>query len=122
MRKVAVIGVGHAKFGRRQDVNICEIAYEAIKPALEDAGITPKDVEYMPVGTIGIWYEEGLPAVVIADYCGISGASLARFEAACASGSAAFFSGYTAVASGMADIVLVVGVEKMREVDTPTAV
>ncbi|RLI38290.1 thiolase domain-containing protein [Candidatus Bathyarchaeota archaeon] len=122
MRKVAVIGIGHSKFGRRQDVNVCELAFEAIKPAMEEAGITAKDVEFMPVGTIGMWYEEGLPAVMIADYCGISGAGLARFEAACASGSAAFLAGYTAIASGTADIVLVVGVEKMREVDTPTAV
>ncbi|HDJ26361.1 MAG TPA: thiolase domain-containing protein, partial [Candidatus Bathyarchaeota archaeon] len=77
MRKVAVIGIGHSKFGRRQDVNVCELAFEAIKPAMEEAGITAKDVEFMPVGTIGMWYEEGLPAVMIADYCGISGAGLA---------------------------------------------
>ena len=122
MRKVAIIGVGHSKFGRRQDVNLCELAFEAIKPALEDAGVGPKDVELMTVGTVGVWYEEGLPAVVIADYCGITGAGLARLEAACASGSAAVFSAYSAVASGQVDLALVVGVEKMREVDTPTAV
>ena len=122
MRRVAIIGIGHSRFGRRQDVNICELAFEAIKPALEDAGVGPSDIEYMPVGTVGVWYEEGLPAVVIADYCGISGAGLARLEAACASGSAAAFSAYTAIASGLVDIALVVGVEKMREVDTPTAV
>ena len=122
MRKVAVIGVGHSKFGRRQDVNVAELAFEAIKPALEEAGVEPKDIDYMPVGTIGMWYEEGLPAVIIADYCGLSGVGLARFEAACASGSAAFYAGVAAIASGMADVVLVVGVEKMREVDTPTAV
>ena len=122
MRKVAIIGIGHSRFGRRQDVNVCELAFEAIKPALEDAGVGPKDIEYMPVGTVGVWYEEGLPAVVIADYCGISGAGLARLEAACASGSAAIFSAYTAIASGVVDLALVVGVEKMREVDTPTAV
>jgi len=122
LRKVAIIGVGHSKFGRRQDVNLCELAFEAIKPALEDAGVGPKDIELMTVGTVGVWYEEGLPAVVIADYCGITGAGLARLEAACASGSAAVFSAYSAVASGQVDLALVVGVEKMREVDTPTAV
>ncbi len=122
MRRVAIIGVGHSKFGRRQDVNLCELAFEAIKPALEDAGVGPKDIELMTVGTVGVWYEEGLPAVVIADYCGITGAGLARLEAACASGSAAVFSAYSAVASGQVDLALVVGVEKMREVDTPTAV
>ncbi|RLI12829.1 thiolase domain-containing protein, partial [Candidatus Bathyarchaeota archaeon] len=44
MRKVAIIGVGHAKFGRRQDVNVAELAFEAIKPALDDAGVSPKDI------------------------------------------------------------------------------
>ena len=44
MRKVAAVGIGHAKFGVRTDVNINELAWEAIKLACEDASLTPKDV------------------------------------------------------------------------------
>lgn len=114
--------MGHSKFGDRQDVNIKELAFESVKPALEDAGLTPKDIEYLSVGSIGKWSEEPAPAVVIAEYCGLSGVGLMRVEAACATGSAAVYSAYMAVSSGLADLALVVGAEKMREVDTSTAV
>jgi acetyl-CoA C-acetyltransferase len=124
MRKVAIIGVGNSKFGVRNDVNVTELAFEAVKPSLEDAGVAAKEIEFMALGTVGAgaWYEEPLPAVVVAEYCGLTGAGLARCEAACASGSAAFLMAYSGVASGQMDIAAAVGLEKMREVDTPTAV
>ncbi|MHA1583208.1 MAG: thiolase domain-containing protein [Candidatus Baldrarchaeia archaeon] len=124
MRKVAVIGVGNSKFGNRQDVNVTELAFEAVKPAIEDAGITPKDIEFVAVGSAGAgaWYEEALPTVIAAEYCGLTGAGLVRCEAACASGSAAVFTVYSAIASGQIDIGMALGLEKMREVDTPTVV
>jgi acetyl-CoA C-acetyltransferase len=123
MRKVAVIGVGSSKFGVRTDANISELGFEAVKPSLEDAGIAAKDVEFVAVGSVGsgAWYEELLPAVVVGEYCGLSGAGLVRCEAACASGSAAFFTAYSAVASGHAEIAMALGVEKMREIDSSTA-
>jgi len=122
MRKVAIIGVGSSKFGVRNDVNVAELAFEAFKPSVEDAGITPKDIEFVAVGSTGAgaWYEELLPAVVSAEYCGLTGAGLVRCEAACASGSAAFATAYWAVASGQVEIAAALGVEKMREIDTPT--
>lgn len=122
MKRVAVIGVGHSKFGDRQDVNVRELAFESVKPALEEAGLTPKDIPYVTLGSVGVWYEEPLPAVAVAEYCGLTGAGLMRVEAACATGSAAVYSAYTAIASGYVDLALVIGVEKMREVDTFTAV
>lgn len=122
MRRVAIIGVGHSRFGDRQDVNVKELAFESVKPALEEAGITPRDIPYVTVGSIGVWYEEPLPAVAIAEYCGLTGAGLVRVEAACATGSAAVYSAYTAIASGAVDLALVAGVEKMREVETSLAV
>ncbi|MEM2147407.1 MAG: thiolase domain-containing protein [Candidatus Bathyarchaeia archaeon] len=122
MRKVAIIGVGSSKIGVRNDVNVAELAFEAFKPSVEDAKIAPKDIEFVAVGSTGAgaWYEELLPAVVSAEYCGLTGAGLVRCEAACASGSAAFSTAYWAVASGQADIAAALGVEKMREIDTPT--
>jgi acetyl-CoA C-acetyltransferase len=74
----------------------------------------------MTVGSMGVWSEEPLPAVVIAEYCGLTGAGLVRCEAACASGSAAAFNAYTAIKSGQTDTALVVGIEKMKQIDTPT--
>ena len=123
MRKVAVIGIGSSKFGSRKDVTISEIAFEAVKPSLEDAGIGASDIEFMALGSVGAgaWYEELLPAVVVSEYCGMTKAGLVRCEAACASGSAAFFTAYSAVASGHADVTMALGVEKMREIDSATA-
>ena len=123
MRKVAVIGVGNSKFGIRSDVNVSELAFEAVKPSLEEAHVAAKDVPFVAVGSVGAgaWYEELLPAVVVGEYCGLTGAGLMRVEAACASGSAAFFAACSAVASGHVDVAMALGVEKMREIDTPTA-
>jgi len=122
LRRVAIVGIGHSKFGVRTDVNMCELAFEAVKPALEDAGVTQADIPFVSVGTVGVWYEEPLPAVAIAEYCGLSGAGLVRCEAACASGSAAVNTAYTAIASGQVDLAMAIGAEKMTEVDTLTAV
>lgn len=123
MRKVAVIGIGNSKFGVRQDVNISELAFEAVRPALEDASLEARDIPFVALGSVGAgaWYEELLPAVVVSEYCGMTGAGLVRCEAACASGSAAFFTAYSAIASGHADVAMAMGVEKMREIDSATA-
>ena len=123
MRKVAVIGVGNSRFGIRGDVNVSELTFEAVRPALEDAKLAAKDIEFVALGSVGAgaWYEELLPAVITGEYCGLTGAGLMRVEAACASGSAAFFAAYSAVASGHCEVAMALGVEKMREIDTPTA-
>jgi acetyl-CoA C-acetyltransferase len=112
--------VGHSRFGDRSDVNLSELSFEAIHPALESSGLSSTDVPYVTLGSMGVWSEEPLPAVVIAEYCGLTGAGLVRCEAACASGSAAAFNAYSAVRSGQMDTALVVGIEKMRQIDTPT--
>ncbi len=112
--------MGHSRFGDRSDVNLSELSFEAIQPSLESSGLFAKDVPYMALGSMGVWSEEPLPAVVIAEYCGLTGAGLVRCEAACASGSAAAFNAYSAVRSGQMDTALVVGVEKMRQIDMPT--
>lgn len=119
MRKVAVIGVGHSKFGVRKDVNLSELTFEAVKPALEDAKVSTPDIDFVAFATVGGIYEETLPAVVAAEYSGLTGAGLVRCEAACASGSAAFYTSYLNVASGQSDLSMAVGMEKMTEVETP---
>ena len=112
--------MGHSRFGDRSDVNLSELAFEAIQPSLEKSELTAKEIPYMALGSMGVWSEEPLPAVVIAEYCGLTGAGLVRCEAACASGSAAAFNAYSAVRSEQMDMALVVGVEKMKQIDMPT--
>ncbi len=122
MERVAVVGIGHSKFGRRTDVNIGELAFESIKQAVDDAGVDKKDIGNVVVGSAGGWYEESLPAVVVDEYAGLTGAGTMRVEAACASGSAAVKAAYNSIVSGEVDVAMAVGVEKMTEVDTPTSV
>lgn len=120
MNRVAVVGVGHSKFGDRRDVSLAELGFEATRPAFEDAGLTPKDVGFLSVGIAGTWYDDFLPAVVVSEYSGMAGKGLMRCEAACASGSAAFAAAYSMIKSGQVDVAMALGVEKMIGIDPPT--
>ena len=122
MDRVAVVGIGHSKFGRRTDVNVGELAFESIKQAIDDAGVDKEEIGNVVIGSSGGWYEESLPAVVVDEYAGLTGAGTMRVEAACASGSAAVKAAYNSIVSGETEVAMAVGVEKMTEVDTPTSV
>ncbi len=119
---VAVIGIGHSKFGTRRDVNTAELCWEAIQPALTSAGVTPKDIDFFVVGNAGMWSSEAAIPALLAEYVDLAPKGSMRVEAACATGSAAIRVAYTAVKSGMADLVLVVGVEKMQESPNPNVI
>ena len=41
MNRVGVIGIGHGRFGRRDDASVQELAFEAFRAALDDSGLTP---------------------------------------------------------------------------------
>lgn len=122
MRNVAIIGTGHSKFGSRTDVNLQELAWEAIKQALEEANLESKDIQYFTVGNMGVWSAEELPAVVIGEYAGLTSKGTMRVEAACATGSAALREAYMAVRSGEVDIALAVGVEQMHQSPNPQVI
>ncbi|BBD72905.1 acetyl-CoA acetyltransferase [Sulfodiicoccus acidiphilus] len=121
-RKVAVVGYGLTKFGRRTDASLEELAWEAGHEAIGSAGLERRDVRGLVVSNVGMWSSEELPAVVSGEALGVSNVPTLRVEAACASGSSAIHTAYSMIASGRADVVLALGVEKMHEVDTETAV
>ena len=121
-RPVAIVGVGHSKFGVRHDVNMAELAWESIKQALNDAGVEQKDIGYFIVANAGGWSSEPLPAIVIGEYSGLTPKGTVRVEAACASGSAAIKLAHDAVASSYTDIAMAIGIEKMNESPTPIVV
>jgi acetyl-CoA C-acetyltransferase len=122
MRKVGIIGVGHSKFGVRNDVNMNELVLESFKPALDEANIDLKDISFLVVSNVGLWSSEELPAITIAEYLGLTGKGAMRIEAACASGSAALKVAHDMISSGEAEIVAAIGVEKMNESFTPNVV
>ena len=122
MKRVAIVGIGHGKFGVRSDASLRELAFEAVKACLDDAGVSLKEVDSMVTGIAGDEFSIALqPSAQVHDYIGFHPKPNFRVEGACATGSMALRTGWMTVASGLADLVLVVGVEKMTEVPTSVA-
>jgi acetyl-CoA C-acetyltransferase len=122
MTKVGIVGVGHARFGKRSDATIRELAHEAVVPALEDAGTTARDLDASVIAIAGEEFSgQGAPAAVVQDYIGLSGKPTFRVEAACATGSAGIRTGWSLIRSGLADVVLVLGVETMTHLSSARA-
>jgi len=122
MKKVAVVGIGHGKFGVRSDASLRELIFEAVKACVDDAGVSLKEVDSMVTGVAGDEFSFGIqPSAQVHDYIGFYPKPNFRVEAACATGSAALRTGWMNIVSGLADVVLVAGVEKMTEVPTSTA-
>ncbi len=121
MRPVAVAGIGKTPFGAFPDRDLRSLAVEAGRKALEDAHLTPDRVEAFHLGNFAgpSFVGQNHLAPFVASGLGITGVPATRFEAACASSGAAFFHAWSAVAAGIYDAVLVVGVEKMTSQPTP---
>ena len=122
MKRVSIVGIGHGRFGVRSDASLRELTFEAVKACLDDAGVSLKEVESMVTGIAGDEFSIALqPSAQVHDYIGFHPKPNFRVEGACATGSMALRTGWMNVASGLADLVLVVGVEKMTEVPTSVA-
>jgi len=117
MRDVAVVGVGMNKWGELWDKSISDLIAESALLALDDAGIDKVDAMYIGCMSSGLFTDQEHLGSIAPDYTGICPTPGTRVESACASGGAAFRSGFLHVASGLNDIVMVVGVEKMTDVD-----
>jgi acetyl-CoA C-acetyltransferase len=113
---VSVISVGLSKFGKHDGLYAREIFTQAVKEAFDRCPkLDPKrDIKAMFVGHMGESYEhQGHTGSTLADWAGLGNIPATRTEAACASSGVALRSGVYAVLSGLADVVLVGGAEKM---------
>ena len=122
MKRVAIIGGAYTKFGKRVDVTFTELAWEAIKEAMEDAGISREDIEFASIASFEHWSSESSPAASILEYAGLNPVEAFKVESACSSGSAAVKAAYMAIAGGEAKIAIAIGIEKMFEMTTPDVV
>jgi len=120
--KVAVVGAGLIKMGELFDQSYEDMAAGAFNAAVAsvDKGFDPKGVEAAFVATQRgtLWGQEGIGGNTVPTAIGLAGIPCTRIENACPSGSDAFRVGAMAVASGVHDVVLVIGVEKMRDKST----
>lgn len=115
MRDVAIIGIGQTPVDEHWTTGIRHLMLEAGLSALQDAAIETVDAVYvgnMLSGEIAGQSQLGALAV---DFMGLGNTEAFKVEAACASGAAALRVGTMAVASGMANLVLALGVEKMTD-------
>ncbi len=120
MRDVAIIGVGITKFGELWDKSFRDLIAEAGTKAILDAGIEGKEIDALFVGSMspGRFVGQEHVGALVADSSGlhVMNTPTTRVENACASGGLALRQAYISVASGMHDIVVVGGVEKMTDV------
>jgi acetyl-CoA C-acetyltransferase len=121
MRDVAIIGVGQTKVGEHWDISLRHLALEALQVAMADAGVARADALYVGNMLSGALDGQEHLGALVADFAGLRGIEAFKVEAACGSGAAALRVGYVAVAGELADIVVVVGVEKMTDKLGPEA-
>jgi acetyl-CoA C-acetyltransferase len=120
MRRVAVIGVGITEFGELWDASFRKLGIDAGLTAVGDAKISADQIDALYVGNMsaGRFIRQEHVGALIADYSGIARDHIpaTRVEAAGASGGLALRQGFMAVASGLHDMVVVGGAEKMTDV------
>ena len=118
MTRVGVIGVGHGRFGRRSDATVQELAFEAFRAAIEDAGIDREAIDASVIGAVPEYHKQRSVAGVVQEYLGLNPKPTWLTEVACASGSAAIRTAWMAIQSGLHRVVAVIGCQKMTELST----
>ena len=121
MRAVAIVGIGKTDFGAFPDRDLRSLALEAIEHALSDAGVSARSVQAFYLGNFAgpSFVGQNHLAPYVGTAAGFEGIPCTRLEDACASGGSAFFHAWMSVASGVYDIVVTAGVEKMTSQTTP---
>jgi len=116
MRDVAIIGIGMTDFGELWNESLRSLYVRAALEAMDDAGVDHVDAMVVGCMTGGLFNGQEHLGSLMADYLGQAPVPCTRVESACASGGLALRCGIMDVASGMNDIVLCGGVEKMSDV------
>ena len=114
MRPVAIIGIGQTKIDEQWEKSIRQIAVQAIRAALKDAGRESADGVFVGNMMSGIINSQNNLGPLVAHWAGLKVPAV-KIDAACGSGGAALRSGLMAVSSGELESALVVGVEKMTD-------
>jgi acetyl-CoA C-acetyltransferase len=115
MRDVSIIGLGQIAVGEHWEMGLRQVALGAIQAALKDAGVNQVDMLIVGNALSGNLGAQNHVGTLIADFAGMAGIEALRIEAADASGGLALRQGYLAVASGLVNTVMVLGVEKATE-------
>lgn len=120
-RSVSIVGSGHTKFGRLDALTLEDLIVQAGTEALEEAGIGGAEIDAVYLGHFnsGLVRDGFASSLVHQVSPDLRFKPATRCENACASGAAAIFSAINAINAGEAELVLVVGAEKMTARSTP---
>jgi len=118
MSEVAIIGVGQTPFVRRCGVSIQELCFEAFKEAVEDAGISPKDIDGSIICSAPEYDKQRSPAGVISEYLGLTPRPTFYCESICSSSSTGLKIAYSFIRSGLHDTIAIIGFQKMSEISS----
>ncbi len=116
MGKVGIIGVGQSAFVRGFPGSIRELAFEGFREAMQDAGITTKDIGASIICSAPEYDKQRSPAGVFAEYLGLTPQPTFYVETLCSSSSTGVRMAYSMIKSGLHDMVAVVGFQKMSEI------
>lgn len=121
-RGVAMVGAGMSRFGAFPEKSSRDLFVEAFQElkASIDMGLDTQRIDSIYIGNFSsdLFERQGHTAPILADAVGLVPKPAVRVEDACASGGVALRQGVMAIASGMVDVVLVGGVEKMTNLPT----
>ena len=115
MRKASIVGFGQIKVGEHWEKSLRHLAGDAVLAAMQHAGTERADVLYVGNMLSGALTGQEHLGALVADFVGLRGIEAIKVEAACAAGAAAVRQALIAVASGMVEIAIAVGVEKMTD-------
>lgn len=118
MQEVYIIGIGQTPIGELWDRSLRDLAREALRMAVQDAGVDVPDALFVANMLAPRLSSQAHLGALVADYTGWRGIEATTVEAACASGGAAFQAAVRAVASGLVRVAAVCGVEKMTDATT----
>src|SRR3990172_7414162 len=118
MGKVGIIGVGQSAFVRTYPGSIRELVFEGFKEAMENTGITTRDIDATVVCSAPEYDKQRSPAGVIAEYLGLNPQPTFYAETLCSSSSTGLKLAYSLVKSGLHDVVTVIGFQKMSEISS----
>ena len=118
MGKAAIIGVGQSTFVRKYPGSIRELAFEGFKEAITDAGITAKQIDASVFCSAPEYDKQRSPSGVVAEYLGLNPQPTFYVESLCSSSSTGLKLAYSMVASGLHDVVAVIGLQKMSEISS----
>lgn len=115
MTNVIIAGIGQTPVNEHWDTSLRELAFYAMEAAMQDAGGLRPNALYVGNMLAGQLSKQTQLATLLADFAGLTGIEAATVEAAGASAAMALRAGTMAVSSGMVDVAMVLGVEKLSE-------